>query len=169
MSRFLSIFLLAVTMPAAPAGRSAPPDTSRIAPPQGSGAGQSPPASGKQPDEQKVPGKKALTPAQRKLDSHLLYEIDVQRGQPRRAVRAGLPLVTLDGEGRALVEIHARILTQLGWKIARLRGTVVSTSPQYRSLIAWVPLLKLETLASESIVSAIAPAPKSITVRPQHR
>jgi hypothetical protein len=64
--------------------------------------------------------------------------------------------VTVDGDGRALVEIRARILTQLGRKIERMKGTVVSASPEYRSMIAWVPLLKLEPLAAESIVSAIA-------------
>ena len=170
MGGLLSVLLLAVAIPASLAARSeAFLRTSGVVRAASIGSGQKPSGSAEQPvQDEKSPGKTALTPAQRKLDSHLLYEIEVQRGKPRRAIRSGRALVTVDDQGRALVEIRARILTQLGWKIERLRGTVVSASPQYRSMMAWVPLLKLETLASESIVSAIAPAPKSITVRPQH-
>jgi hypothetical protein len=175
VGRSFSILLLAVTVPASIAGRAQSSGTSGVPHVAGSVSGQQPSGSAKEADENKKHrdskrgGKAELTPAQRKLDSHLLYEIEVRRGKPRRAVRTGLALVTVDDEGRALVEIRARILTQLGWKIERMKGTVVSTSPEYRSMIAWVPLLKLEPLAGESIVSAIAPAPKSITVRPQHR
>jgi len=180
VGRSLSILLLAVMMPvAALDARSQAYATSAVAQPPRSGTGQKPSGSAKERDDGKrrdktppdktLGGKDELTPAQRKLDSHLLSEIEVRRGRPRRAVRTGVALVTVDGQGRALVEIRARILTQLGWKIERMKGMVVSTSPQYRSMIAWVPLLKLEPLADESIVSAIAPAPSSITVRPQHR
>jgi hypothetical protein len=114
-------------------------------------------------------GKKGLTPAQRKIDSHLREEIASRRGSPGVPARAGRRLVDIDGQGRALVEIRARVLTQLERKIERMKGTVVSSSLEHRSLIAWVPLQKIETLAGESTVSAIAPAPKSITVRPQRR
>jgi hypothetical protein len=180
VGRFLSILLLAVMIPASLAARSQASATSGAAQAPGSGTGKKPSGSAKESDEDKKLrekkkklldklDKEELTPAQRKLDSHLRYEIEVQGGKPRRAVRTGLAPVTVDGDGRALVEIRARILTQLGRKIERMKGTVVSASPEYRSMIAWVPLLKLEPLAAESIVSAIAPAPKSITVRPQHR
>jgi len=113
--------------------------------------------------------KHELTPAQRKLESHLRAEIARRTGTRRQPVRVGLQIVEIDARDRALVEIRARLLTELGWKVERLKGTIVSSSLAYRSLIAWVPIAKLETLAAESTVSAIVPAPKSITARPLGR
>ena len=100
--------------------------------------------------------------SRRKLDSHLLEAIERFRRHNRGASRPGA-LLSIDREGRALVEIRGRIPTNLARKIARIKGTVVSTSLQYRSVVAWVPLRKLEALADEPTVSAIAPAPKSTT------
>lgn len=100
--------------------------------------------------------------ARRKLDSHLLEAIERFRRHNRGASRPGARL-SIDRDGRALVEIRGRIPTNLARKIARIKGTVVSTSLQYRSVVAWVPLRKLEALADEPTVSAIAAAPKSTT------
>lgn len=112
---------------------------------------------------------KELTAARRKLDPHLRVAIARRVGSARLPVRATGGRVRIDDKERALVEIHARILTQLARKIERLNGTVVSSSLDYRSIIAWVPVSKLERLASESTVSAIAPAPKFRLVARQGR
>ena len=43
-------------------------------------------------------------------------------------------------------------------KVLKLGGTVQSTSLQYRSIIAWIPLRMLERLAEDPAVRAIEPA-----------
>ena len=166
VGRPLSWLLLVLAVSGAPAAAQVL-DGSRV--PQ-SAAGQDQAGQDKQPDKP-LRDKSSLTKAQRKLDAHLLDEIDLQRSNPRRTVRTSIrrAIVDVDADGRALVEIRGRIPAQLGWKIERLKGTVVSSSLEHRSVIAWVPLLKLESLASEATVSAITPAPKSVTVRPQDR
>ena len=110
-----------------------------------------------------------LTPAQRKLDPHLRDEIARRVGGARPPLRATGVRVEIDERKRALVEIRARILTQLARKIERLKGTVVSSSLDDRSMIAWVPVAKLELLADEPTVSAITPAPTSRNLRPLGR
>lgn len=113
--------------------------------------------------------KDAPTPAQRKLDSRLRDEIARRSSGVPLPVRAALHRVEIDDKERALVEIRARLLTQLGWRVERLKGTVVSSSLEYRSMVAWVPLAKLEMLAADTTVKAIAPAPKSTNLRSQGR
>jgi hypothetical protein len=113
--------------------------------------------------------KDKLTPAQRKLQSPLRDEIARRRDHAVLPLRAGLRRIDIDNRDRVLVEIRARLLSQLQRKIERLKGTVVSSSIEHRSLIARVPILKLEALAEEATVSAIGPAPTSTTVRPQRR
>jgi hypothetical protein len=116
----------------------------------------------------KVRDKEGLTDAERKVDSHLRDEIARRKGV-RQPLRTGLRVVEIDEHDRALVEIRARILSQLGRKIERLKGTIISSSLEHRAMLAWVPLAKLETVAEEATVSSIVPAPKSITVRPHGR
>jgi hypothetical protein len=142
-----------------------PPDPAA----QQSTGGQGAAAQDPKQKDQTGTGKERLSEAERKIDAHVRDEIARRRGHRSRPLSAGLTVVEIDDEGRALVEIRARILTQLQRKIERLKGTVVSSSPDYRSLVAWVPLLKLEMLAEEPTVSSIDPAPQSITVRPPIR
>ena len=112
-----------------------------------------------------IPSEKASrTPAQRKIDSQLLYEIDRVRGPaaentvpPRRTG------VKLDGKKRALVDIRADATPGLQRKVASLKGTIVSISHEYRSIIAWIPLLKLEQLAEDRRVRAIGPQAEAVT------
>ena len=114
-------------------------------------------------------GGEVLTPEQRKLDPDLRDEIARRVGSAQLPVRVTGRRIEMDGKKRALVEIRARLLTQLARKIERLHGTVVSSSLDYRTMIAWVPVSKLELLAGEPTVSAIAPAPTSRNLRPLGR
>src|SRR5262245_66173431 len=110
--------------------------------------------------------KASPTSAQKKLNSKLLLEIDRRRGD---ATRKNLPPdetgVKVDKKGRALVDVRANVTSDLEKRIRTLGGTIVSTSPQYRSIIAWLPLLKLEQLAEDSSVIAVVPAAQAITHR----
>jgi hypothetical protein len=106
------------------------------------------------------------TPAQQKINSQLLYEIYRLRGE---AVRKGVPTgptgVKIDARGRALVDVRAAVTPAILRRIRGLGGAVISESARDQSIIARVPLLKLETLAADAAVRFIEPAAEAMTVR----
>jgi hypothetical protein len=102
----------------------------------------------------------------RKINSQLRIEIERQRA--RDAGREGPALQTdvrLDEKGRARVDVRARITPVLEAKIRALGSEIFSSSAQYDSLIAWVPVGKLEELARDPAVMAIEPAAEARTVK----
>lgn len=104
------------------------------------------------------------TPAQQKINSQLLYEIYRLRGEAeQKAVPPGPTGVKIDARGRALVDIRADPTSALQNSIRHAGGLVLSTSVRGRSIIARVPLLKLETLAADPAVRFIEPAAESTT------
>jgi hypothetical protein len=110
------------------------------------------------------PPKGSQTVAQRKIDSRLLREVDrARRGAEKQSEPASG--VAIDGKGRALVEIRCDVTPAIQKKLHTLNATVVSSLSDYRSILAWVPLTKLEELAGDDKVYAIQPAPEAMTNR----
>ena len=110
--------------------------------------------------------KDARTPAQRKINSQLLYEIYRRRGQAAlKGVPPGPTGVDIDAADRALVDVRAAVTPAMEKRIRSLKGLVVSTAPSLQSIIARVPLLSLEVLANEPAVRAIEPVAGAITNR----
>jgi hypothetical protein len=111
-------------------------------------------------DQRPIPSEKeSRTPAQRKINSQLLYELYRLRGEAKlKQVPPGDTGVKIDGKQRALVDVRAEVTPTLQKKVLKLGGTIQSTSLQYRSIIAWIPLRKLERLAEDPAVRAIEPA-----------
>jgi len=104
--------------------------------------------------------KGSQTVAQRKIDSRLLQEIERARrgaGKSPRDVASG---IELDSKGRVLVEIRCDITPAIQKELRTLNASVVSSLPDYRSILAWVPLARLEELARSDEVYAIQPAPR---------
>lgn len=70
----------------------------------------------------------------------ILYEIYRRRGD---AGRKGVPPrptgVDVDARGRALVDVRAEVTPVLQKTIRSLDGVVISSSPEYHSIIARVP------------------------------
>lgn len=111
------------------------------------------------------PPKGSQTVAQQKIDSRLLREIDrARRGSVRRRGDAASG-VEIDSKGRALVEIRCDVTAAMQKKLRGLNATVVSSLPDYRSILAWVPLTRLEELAGSDAVYGIQPAPQATTNR----
>ena len=83
------------------------------------------------------------------------------RGVAReKGVPEGPTGVRLDDRHRALVDVRADVTPAL-LKTLRARGSaIVSTAPEYRSIIAWIPLLEIERIAAAAAVRAIEPAPE---------
>jgi hypothetical protein len=110
--------------------------------------------------------KEARTPAQAKINSQILYEIYRRRGDDvRKGVPPGPTGVDVDARGRALVDVRADVTPALQKTIRSLGGVIVSSSPEYHSIIARIPLLKLERLAGGAAVRFIEPAAKATTNR----
>jgi hypothetical protein len=110
--------------------------------------------------------KAARTPAQRKIDEKLLYEIYRRQGiTEEKRVPPGSTGVKVDPRGRVLVNVHARVTLPLAARIHARGGTVVSSSVEDRSIVAWVPLLELERLAQNVAVRSIARASEPMTIK----
>jgi hypothetical protein len=110
------------------------------------------------------PPKGSQTVVQQKIDSRLLREIERARRaeKPQRDTASG---IEVDGKGRALVEIRCDVTPAIQKHLRALNATVVSSLPDYRSILAWVPLLRLEELAGDDKVYALRPAPEGMTNR----
>jgi len=94
-----------------------------------------------------------------KINARLMSEIYRRRGEAKaRGVQPGPTDVRIDRHGRAYVDVRAEVTPPLRKKIAALGGRVVSTSATYNSIVAWMPLLTIERLASDGTVRAIEPA-----------
>ena len=109
--------------------------------------------------------KETRTPAQQKLNSQLLYEIYRRRGTARqKGIPPGKTDVRIDARGRALVDVRATPVTgALQKKIQKLGGMILSVTAEQHSILAWIPLLKLEQLAGDRTVRFIEPAAEATT------
>lgn len=104
------------------------------------------------------------TPEQQKIDSQLLYAIYQMRGE---AEAKGVPTEPIplekDAKGRVLIDIRAPVTRKILARIEKFGGSVVSSSDKYHSIIAYLPLEKLEPLARSREVKFIAPKAQSMT------
>jgi hypothetical protein len=108
--------------------------------------------------------KRTRTPAQKKIDSQLLYAIYRKRGEAKaKGVPSGELRVQFDEEGRAIVSIRARVTRRVLAKIKSVGGIIISQSERYNDIRARVPLERLEALAALKDVIAIMPAEEATT------
>jgi hypothetical protein len=104
------------------------------------------------------------TPAQKKIDSQLLYALYRKRGEAEsKGVPPGELSVRFDAEGRAIVSIRARVTKTVLAKIKSTGGKVISSFERYHDIRAHVRLEKLEALAALKDVYAIMPAQEATT------
>ncbi|MBV8856051.1 MAG: hypothetical protein JOZ02_03740 [Acidobacteria bacterium] len=109
--------------------------------------------------------KRARTPAQRKLDTQLLYALKQKRGETR-GIPSGPIELDLDERGRALVDITAVVTPGLVSRVAKLGAEVLSTSEKYHTIRARLALERLEAVAGLKDVRYISPAAKAMTNAP---
>ena len=103
--------------------------------------------------------KASRSPARRKIESRLLYEILRRAGDPAAAAAAGLrSSVVVEPDGTTLVDIKAEVSDALIARIESLGGTVFNSLPQYREIRAQMPIDQVETLAASPEVTSIGPA-----------
>jgi len=109
--------------------------------------------------------KAARTPAQQKMDSHLLYALLRQRRDPRLAGLARLRLPSPAADGTMLVDVKAFSPAGVKPILARLRGLgarLVSAQARYGSIRAWLPLAATETVAAMPEVRFVQPASRPV-------
>ena len=113
---------------------------------------------------QGVQEKRTRTPAQRKIDSQLLYALYREQGlADAKGVPAGELLVKFDEKGRAIITIRARVTKGVLAKVKSLGGEIISSNARYNDIRAYLPLSKLEELAALKDVRAIMPAEEATT------
>lgn len=104
------------------------------------------------------------TPEQQKIDSQLLYAIYQMRGE---AEAKGVPTEPIplekDDKGRVLVDVRVPVTKKILARIEKLGGNVISSSDRDHSIIAYLPLGKVEALARFKEVKFIAPKAQSMT------
>jgi uncharacterized repeat protein (TIGR01451 family) len=102
--------------------------------------------------------KESRTPAQRKIDSNILYEIKMQRGLN---IASGVATLTtglsVDTDGGLEVEIRADVTDALLNALAAVRAGIIDVSKPYRTVAARVPIQQLEALAGMREVYFIRP------------
>src|SRR5262245_26894149 len=102
--------------------------------------------------------KESRTPAQRKIDSNILYEIRIRSG---REVARGVPTLvtglTVDDDGLLAVDIRANVTDALLNRLAALQATILDLSPAHRTVAARMPLSEIEGLAEMSEVFFVQP------------
>lgn len=108
--------------------------------------------------------KASRTPAQRKMDSRLIFAMKRQRKDPMLAQMPGLAQsLKTRSDGTTLVEMAGSVTPALEQTIRQLGGTLQSSHPEVSRLRAWVPLAALEPLAARADVRWIRPAMKPRT------
>ncbi len=102
--------------------------------------------------------KESRTPAQRKIDSNILFEIKKQRGQE---IARGIPTIEtglpVDENGGISVDITANVTAKLLTRLIEINSIIIDSLPRYRSIAARVPLNEIESLAARSDVIFIMP------------
>ena len=104
------------------------------------------------------------TPAQRKIDSHLLQLSRQRQGMPMAPGLAHLRVeVPVAEDGRVLVDIKAVVSAPLLRSIEHGGGRVLSSFPGHRAIRALVPVDLAEILAARPEVRFIRPADQAMT------
>lgn len=101
--------------------------------------------------------KESRTPAQKKIDSQLVYALKQNRGESLAASVPALETGLAIDDGRTVVDITAKFGGTLIEDIAATGADVLLTYPQYNTLRAIVPLDQLEKIAGFPQVIFIMP------------
>jgi hypothetical protein len=106
--------------------------------------------------------KLSRSPAQQKLESHLLFAARKDRGEdPVPGVPSLLAGVATDEKGRVTVQIRAGINSDLLAQIEKHGGVVLNIFPDDAIILAALPLQRIEKLAERDDVKFIQLPPKA--------
>lgn len=116
------------------------------------------------PTNAQVDEKESRTPAQKKIDSQILYAIYQMRGE---AEAKGVPtepiVLRRDAKKRVLVDIRSEVTRKLTLLLKKTGSKVVSVSNNDHSVIAYVPLNQVERIAELKEVRFISQPAEAVT------
>jgi hypothetical protein len=102
--------------------------------------------------------KESRTPAQQKIDSNILFEIKKHRGQEiARGVATLETGLDIDENNGLKVDIHADVSRGLLEEIRDGGGIIMDSLAAYHSILAWLPLDKIERLAERADIKFVRP------------
>jgi hypothetical protein len=108
--------------------------------------------------------KESRTETQKKIDSRLLYQAKMTRGE---AIADGVPALEtglkVDEQGFIDVDISANVNKKLLAVLEGMRAEIIASFPEYHSVTARVPLSEVENLASRADVIFIQPKSEMMT------
>jgi hypothetical protein len=108
--------------------------------------------------------KRSRTPVQKKIDSRLLYQMKMSRGQPIAEGVTSLDTgIAVDANGLVAVDITAQVSDELTSYLKKLGAEIVASYPQYRSITANVPIAMLEDIAARPGIIFIMPKQEGMT------
>ena len=115
-------------------------------------------------DQTQIDEKETRSPAQKKIDSQLLYAIYQMRGE---AQAKGIPtepiILRRDPKNRVLVDIRSEVTRKLTSVLKKCGSNILSVSSKDHSVIAYVPLDRLEKIAELKEVRFISQPSEAIT------
>jgi uncharacterized repeat protein (TIGR01451 family) len=107
--------------------------------------------------------KAARSPAQRKMDSQIIYALKKARKTlPTPAANNLILGVTPDANGMILVDLDAEVTGAVLKHITESGGEIVVSVPRFRSVRARVPLETVEALAAHPDVKFVRPADRAM-------
>src|SRR4030095_2843858 len=110
--------------------------------------------------------KRSRAGTQRKIDSQLIYEIKMRRGEP---VADGVPRIETDlsynAEGKVALDLKARVSDTLLNQLNTYGAEVVSDSPDLNSVRIQVAVGQIEAIAALPDVTFIQPKQDAMTSR----
>src|SRR5216684_2258429 len=142
---------------------------SRLAQTDGGGqtvgsSGQEISESAMQQIEALIEEKESRTPAQRKINSQLLYAEKMARGEAiARNVQTLAVNVPTDSDGRLVVDITTTVSDSLLERLKASGAEIIASVPEFRSVRAEVALNQVETIAAFPEVQFIQPKLEAMT------
>jgi len=110
--------------------------------------------------------KESRTPAQRKIDSRLLYTMRMARNEPVASGIAQMDTgLAADSKGLIAVDISANVSALLTKRLTAIGAQIIVSFPQYHSITARVPIVEIERIASFPGVRFIVPKQEAETSR----
>ena len=111
-----------------------------------------------------VDEKESRTPAQKKIDSQLLYAIYQMRGEAQAKGVPTEPIVLRrDAKKRVLVDIRSEVTRSLTSLLKKTGSKIVSVSAKDHSVIAYVHLQQVEKIADLKEVRFISQPAEAVT------
>ncbi|MEP6904397.1 MAG: hypothetical protein ABJA66_21960, partial [Actinomycetota bacterium] len=102
--------------------------------------------------------KESRTPAQKKIDSRLLYQIKMQRNE---AIASGVPTLDtdlkVDESGFIDIDLTANVSDRLMRHLKAINAVIIASFPQYRSVTARIPITEIESLAGMDEIIFVQP------------